>query len=316
MEWQNYNKIIKKNLYWREDRKQIKFLKYTFDEWRKLEGVKDIWYTPRMDEGSRIADPQFVDPKNRDFRLKPGSPAFALGFQEWDMAQAGLYGPPAWKELPASCPVQPLLATERGLGKQFFKFYEDGFELEAPGEKPALVEILEAEKGFLCVTDEKAVTGRNSLKFVDAAGLAQYHLPHMFYRPNLFDSVRMRLSFDLYREPGAMLWVEWRDYEGCRQTGPSIRIQADGKLLLDQTPTDCRIPDRAWTHIEMTDGLGKLADGRWELKITVKDKVLFERKDIPCDAGFASVQWLGFVSYGTAPAVFYIDNVSYKMVER
>ena len=311
-QWQSYNKIIKHNLYWHEDGKPIKFLKYSFEEWQKLEGIKDIWYTPRMDERSRIADPLFVDAKNRDFRLKPESPAFALGFTALDMTDVGLVGPAEWRQLPASCPIAPLLPTETDLGALFAKFYEEGFELEAPGEKPAMVEIVEAEKGFVVVTDEKAASGKHSLKFVDAAGLAQYHLPHVFYRPNLSDSINMRLDFDLYREPGAMLWVEWRDCVGMRQNGPSIRIQADGKLLLDQIPTECIIPDGKWVHFRMADGLGKLCDGKWAVTITVGDETLFERSDIPCDPEFTSVQWLGFVSYGNDPAVFYLDNLCFK----
>jgi hypothetical protein len=267
-----------------------------------------------MDQGSRIADPQFVDAKNRDFRLKPSSPAFATGFQEIDLSGVGLYGDPAWVRRPQETPIQPLLATEQRLGKRLVKSYEDGFELDAPGEKPAMVAIIEHEKGFVSITDEKAATGKHSLKFVDAAGLPQAHLPHIYFQPNLGDSVRARFSFDLYREPGSMLYVEWRDYLGARQVGPAIRIQGDGKLLLGQTPTECRIPDGAWVHVEMVDGLGTLADGLWDLKITTKDRVLLERKGVACDREFASIQWLGIVSYGNEPGVFYVDNMKFELL--
>ena len=121
----------------------------------------------------------------------------------------------------------------------------------------------------------------------------------------------MRFSFDLYREPGAVLYVEWRDYVGYRQTGPSIRIQEDGALLLAREPAGRKIPDGVWVRFEMTDGLGDLADGKWDMKISAGDKMLFDRKGITCDAEFSSIQWLGFVSYGDKPAVFYVDNVSF-----
>ena len=39
------------------------------------------WQETGMDLHSAIADPLFVDPENGDFRLKPDSPAFALGFK-------------------------------------------------------------------------------------------------------------------------------------------------------------------------------------------------------------------------------------------
>ncbi len=47
------------------------------------------WCKMRHETGSVFADPQFVDAKNFDFRLKPGSPALALGFVPWDISAAG-----------------------------------------------------------------------------------------------------------------------------------------------------------------------------------------------------------------------------------
>ena len=39
--------------------------------------------------GGVYADPQFEDPGRNDFRLKPGSPALALGFRPLDAQAAG-----------------------------------------------------------------------------------------------------------------------------------------------------------------------------------------------------------------------------------
>jgi hypothetical protein len=59
-----------------------------------------------------------------------------------------------------------------------------------------------------------------------------------------------------------------------------------------------------------------LADGLWDLKITDKDRALFERKGIPCDRDFTSVQWLGVVSYGDEPGVFYVDNLCFAVLRQ
>lgn len=47
------------------------------------------WKARRRDICSVYADPLFVDAERLDFRLRPESPAFALGFEAWDFSQAG-----------------------------------------------------------------------------------------------------------------------------------------------------------------------------------------------------------------------------------
>ena len=51
------------------------------------------WASCGKETGGRLADPQFVDAAANDFRLKPTSPAFALGFKVWDYDAAGLRKP-------------------------------------------------------------------------------------------------------------------------------------------------------------------------------------------------------------------------------
>ena len=48
------------------------------------------WAACGKETGGKYADPQFEDAAAYDFRLKPASPAFALGFKTWDFGAAGL----------------------------------------------------------------------------------------------------------------------------------------------------------------------------------------------------------------------------------
>jgi hypothetical protein len=81
-DWPDFNTLWDYNLYFREGGQPVTFLsgkEYSLDEWR----------AKGLGEHSIIADPQFVDRKNRNFALKPDSPAFKLGFKPIDVSTVG-----------------------------------------------------------------------------------------------------------------------------------------------------------------------------------------------------------------------------------
>ena len=59
------------------------------------------WQAQGQDQHSVVADPLFVDPAKDDYRLKPGSPAFKLGFKPIPVEKIGPYK----SELRANWPV-------------------------------------------------------------------------------------------------------------------------------------------------------------------------------------------------------------------
>jgi hypothetical protein len=58
------------------------------------------WLEEGEDEGSVIADPQFVDARKPSWQLKPTSPAFKLGFKPIDLSQVGNYASPERRTWP------------------------------------------------------------------------------------------------------------------------------------------------------------------------------------------------------------------------
>jgi hypothetical protein len=80
------------------------------DEW-------EAWKTQWKDTSSLVADPLFVNPEKDDYRLRPESPAFKLGFKPIPVEKIGPYADP----LRASWPIveapgareTPLPATAR-----------------------------------------------------------------------------------------------------------------------------------------------------------------------------------------------------------
>jgi len=82
------------NLYWNAGR-EIRFPGgLSWQQWREQ----------GHDQHSRIADPKFVAPERDDYRLQADSPAFELGFEAFDPAQAGRRTP---RRLTAELPPVP-----------------------------------------------------------------------------------------------------------------------------------------------------------------------------------------------------------------
>jgi hypothetical protein len=92
--WKNGHFRMDQNCYWDASKSPVMFKENDFDAWRKL----------GQDVRSIVADPLFENPEAFDFRLKPESPVFALGFRPIDTSLAGLQGSSEWRNGPASLP--------------------------------------------------------------------------------------------------------------------------------------------------------------------------------------------------------------------
>jgi hypothetical protein len=90
--------LMQKNLYFDASGSAVTFGKLDFAAWQAL----------GKDAGSLVADPQFVDVKNRDFHLQPDSPATKIGFVPFDFTKAGVYGREDWKKEAESVQYPPV----------------------------------------------------------------------------------------------------------------------------------------------------------------------------------------------------------------
>jgi hypothetical protein len=84
--WGNAKTVSGSNCWFNSAGAPIEFMGKSLADWQKA----------GHETGSIVADPLFVDVAAGDFRLKPGSPALALGFQPFDGSKAGVYGDAAW----------------------------------------------------------------------------------------------------------------------------------------------------------------------------------------------------------------------------
>ena len=84
--WDTLRFESRNNCWWNATGAPVTFAGKTLEAWQKL----------GHETGSVVADPLFVDATHNDYRLKPASPALALGFRPHDWSQAGVYGDAAW----------------------------------------------------------------------------------------------------------------------------------------------------------------------------------------------------------------------------
>jgi parallel beta-helix repeat protein len=97
--WTKIRVNMNNNCYWKTSGKKVTFVGKSPAGWKDKTG---------HDKDSIIADPLFADPQDFDFRLKPDSPVFRIGFVPFDYSKARVYGKRAWITKAESLPVPPL----------------------------------------------------------------------------------------------------------------------------------------------------------------------------------------------------------------
>ena len=285
------------NLYWSTSTAAPLFNKMTFAEWQAAGN----------DRNGLIADPCFVDPAARDFRLRPESPALALGFAPIDISTAGLRGNRKWTNLPKTIRHRRVETAVVPAAPRDLRF---DFEEEVEGEMPDLARIHEENtQAVIRVVAAGVAAPTQCLRVTDGPGQQHVYNPHLYYTRE-FPEGRLHGAFDIRHETGAILAHEWRDWpvgESLR-SGPSLRVEADGSL------TACgrklaTLPPGQWATIEVTCNTGADADGTWQLAITLSGQETQRFDGLTCSPTFKRLNWLGFMSFATDTTVFYLDNI-------
>lgn len=289
------------NVYWHTDGADaLQFYRKTFAEWQSI----------GLDPHSRIADPQFTNPRKGDFRLKPNSPALALGFQPIDISRVGLYGEKKWigEVSHSRCRIKPLPAPPAQAKPLTFV---DEFEDAQPNAHPTHAKVSGEEHGAsVRITAERAASGRHSLKISDSKELKPTWQPHFYYEPNLKTGV-VRQAFDVWITTNAQFFTEWRDAASLQQNvGPSVRFDGDGRVTVDGKLLT-RIPAQQWVRVEIEARLGKDAPRLFQLAIKKPGSKVDVFRDLPFSGkNFRDLLWLGFSSTAASDTEFFLDNVA------
>jgi hypothetical protein len=294
------------NLYWRTDGQPLEFYGQSFAEWQ----------AQGHDRHGAVADPKFVDAAHADFRLQPDSPALKLGIRSIDTRRVGLYGDAAWVALPRKAVFPPTVFPPMNPPAEPVPI-DDGFETTPAGQLPSHATVFEEGRGdsIRVVVDDRAATGRGSLRFVDAAGLKHSFNPHLFYSPHFRTGVA-RLLFDLRLGKGAIAAHEWRDSSSPYRMGPSIVFQADGRLDVGGR-TLARVPVDTWFGVEITCALGPSAPGVYDLTLHLPGQKSQRFSKLRCGTPrFNRLEWLGFTSLATDKTEFRIDNLKLEALDQ
>ena len=292
-QWDKVKHEMRNNCYWDASGNPVQFLGKTLAEWQ----------AKGFEQGSIIADPLFVDPAKRDFRLRPGSPALRIGFKPFDPSQAGVYGDPAWVQKANSATFPPLEIAPEPPPVPI----NDTFESTPPGKAPKGIELHVENKGdSILVTAETAAAGKHSLKIVDVPGLQHSYNPHLNWKANYSEGL-VHNSFDLRITERASIQFEWRDWSSSQYyTGPQFSVSGNKFRTAGGT---LDLPLNQWVHFEMSAAVGAKDSGKWDLTVTLPGQPAKSFKGQAYgNPKFKKLTWVGFTSGANTNTVFYLDN--------
>ncbi len=299
------NEDVDHNVYWCTTGEELGFCGMSLESWREA----------GHDRNSVVEDPLFRDPERGDFTLTDDSPALRVGFEPIPMDGIGLYGDPEWTGLPARFEHQP--DDPPPTEAEALRIADD-FDIwltarQPLGGHPLYARVHTEERPELvAISNEAAASGEQSLRIEDVADLEKSFNPHLYYRPRYTEG-KARCAFMIRIDAATGFYHEWRDVAHPYNVGPTLRI-TDGMLVVDGVePVD--IPVGEWARIEVEAELGEAA-GTWTLAVTLPGGGRQEFADLACRSeAWQELRWVGFVSNGTKPAVFYLDDVELDLEE-
>ncbi len=302
--WDPCLMLCRSNLYWNIEGNPFTWSGKSFTQWQAL----------GQDAGSILADPQFVAPEKGDFRLRPGSPAFGLGFKPFDYRRAGLEA--SYQEMRTSAVVTPAPVFSMKLPPVVET--PPGFALDFEDVPLGMVPLGFSSAGFspavnFQVSEESVFRGKRALKITDSKSAAKSFYPMLTYSPaRPLEKGKISFSCVVRLKPEAPMMLDFvfRDYIKRGQSkeefasGPSIELQSDGRVTLGKEQL-ARVPLGGWTHLSL-DFDFKTRSG----KVSVRaEDVEAKEKPISLSNEFTAFTWFSIIGGESIDGAAYIDDV-------
>jgi hypothetical protein len=271
-----------------------------------LSGVRLLdWQILGFDRNSRYIDPGFADPRHGNFATNPGAPW--VWNREPPFVGAGVYGSSAWRtvaalRIPNKAPEIPAPPAGRP-----FNLSED-FDETGTGGIPAKANVVTEGVGdSIAVTDERAHSGKHSLKLQGSSRVEFAYDPHFFYMTNYRDG-HTTVRFQLYIEPDYCLSTEWRDDDSPYHVGPSVSIR-DGQLWVAGKKV-APLPYDTWVSLKISADEGLKSSRNWHLEVQ-QDNTLPLRWTFPdTDRQWNKLDWIGFISACRSDSRAFLDDIT------
>lgn len=299
-----------RNLYWSVDGRTAtnRFARGTM--------TFDAWKSGGHDAGSAFADPLFADAANGDFRLRPDSPAFGLGFREWDLSKAGARTP-ALRAMAENHRTPPLWIPPTP--KRYFgpTRFETGFEVCKTGGRPA---GFQSEGDEIVVTEETARTGRKCVRIVDLAKKQhRSYLPHLPTCLSTQGTDSFALAFSVKFDAASGCYFEFRENSPNAANGRYATLshlslsEGRAKLHRQAGALDALKPgvwhDVRWVFRFAPEGT------TYDLTVRSEDGTKVDLKGLPSlERGTWRPNWFGFMSSAHAGGTLYLDDFKFGPV--
>jgi len=281
------------------------------------------WQAGGQDKGSINADPLIENFAKDDFRLKPESPAFKLGFEAFDPSLAGPSGefkglklPPEGLRPPVFSMTLPPPVNE---GPDISLDFEDVPTGLTPVDFSAYV--VKGEEGDAQVVEEASKSGAKSLKIAHRKNAPKPYMPHLVYsfaKPVASGEISLSCEILQAKEAPSAITVEFRDYKtakGAKEfaTSPSVTFKRDGSIEASGKPFAKAKPGE-WTRLEISFSLGA-KDRREALVKTVSASGEKAETRLPLDEGFQAAESLFLISGGDADGRCYVDDLKLSVAK-
>jgi hypothetical protein len=302
--WDKGLMLCRSNLYYNIEGKPFGWKGKTFAQWQAL----------GQDAGSLLADPQFVDPEKGDFRLKPTSPAFALGFKPFDYSRAGLEA--AYQDLRAAMTVTPAPIFSMTLPPVIET--PPGFALDFEDVPLGMVPRGFSTAGFspeanFQVSTESVFRGKRALKVTDSKAAAKSFYPMLTYAPaKPLEKGKISFSCVVRLKPEAPMMLDFcfRDYTKRSQpkreftSGPALQMQSDGRVTFGREQI-ARVPLGAWAHLSIEFNFQTRSG-----KVLVRGEgVEAGEKSIALASDFTAFTWFSIIGGQAIDGVAYLDDL-------